>query len=108
MQPQGHVQVLTNMIDFGMDVQIAGAAARWRHNGSTSPKAHCDALLSDGGVLHMEYALAATVQHDLAARGHCIGDGAETFGGYQAIMRDSEGVYHGGSDPRKDGKAAGY
>ena len=108
MQPQGHVQILTNMIDFGMDPESAGAAARWRHNGSTSPTAQYDAVLSDGGVLHLEGALAAAVESDLAGRGHVIGDGVQSFGGYQAIMRDPDGVYHGGSDPRKDGKAAGY
>ncbi len=108
MQPQGHVQVLANIIDFGMDVQSAGAAARWRHNGSTSPTSYYDVLLNDGGVLHLECAVEAAVRDDLAGRGHCIGDEAQSFGGYQAIMRASEGVYYGGSEPRKDGKAAGY
>jgi len=94
MQPQGHVQVLLNMIDFGMNVQEAGDAARFRHTGS--------------GVA-LESAIAADVRAALEKRGHKLVAAPGTYGGYQAIMVDPRtGVLMGGSDPRKDGLAIGY
>ena len=108
MQPQGHVQVLTNIIDFGMDVQLAGDAPRWRHNGSTEPTADMDDYLTDGGVVLLERGFPDQVVKDLAKRGHHVQRAVDGFGGYQAIMRTDNGVYHGASEPRKDGQAAGY
>ena len=108
MQPQGHVQVLTNIIDFGMDVQQAGDAPRWRHNGSTEPTADMGDYLTDGGVVLLERGFPDQVVKDLAKRGHHVQRAADGFGGYQAIMRADNGVYHGASESRKDGQAAGY
>lgn len=108
MQPQGHVQVLTNIIDFGMDIQLAGDAPRWRHDGSTMPIADADEYLTDGGVVLLERGFPDQVVKELAKRGHHVQRAEDGFGGYQAIMRASNGVYHGASESRKDGQAAGY
>ena len=108
MQPQGHVQVLTNIIDFGMDLQQAGDAPRWRHDGSTEPAADVSEHLTDGGLVLLETGFPDQVVKDLAKRGHLIQRAADGFGGYQAIMRAGNGVYHGASESRKDGQAAGY
>ena len=108
MQPQGHVQVLTNIIDFGMDIQLAGDAPRWRHDGSTMPIADADEYLTDGGVVLLERGFPDQVVKELAKRGHHVQRAEDGFGGYQAIMRAGNGVYHGASESRKDGQAAGY
>jgi len=108
MQPQGHVQIITSLIDFGLNVQEAGDAARWRHSGSTQPT---DGLGETGGkgVVNVESGVPADVRAELEARGHVIQDGDGGFGGYQAILRDPEtGVYFAASEMRKDGAAQGY
>ena len=106
MQPQGHVQIVVNLIDFGMNLQEAGDAPRARHDGSSEPTGE---VMKDGGEVVLEVgALPATVKA-LEARGHKVtvtNDG--DFGGYQAIMRNAEGVYFGASESRKDGAAQGY
>jgi gamma-glutamyltranspeptidase/glutathione hydrolase len=106
MQPQGHVQIVVNLIDFGMNLQEAGDAPRARHDGSSEPTGE---KMTDGGVVVLEMgALPATVKA-LEALGHKVkitNDG--DFGGYQAIMRNGEGVYFGASESRKDGAAQGY
>ena len=106
MQPQGHVQVLCNMIDFGMDVQEAGDAARFRHFGSSEPTGQP----ADGaGAVTMESGIGEETRKALEAKGHRIVDSPGGYGGYQAIRIDAEhGVLMGGSDPRKDGAAIGY
>ena len=110
MQPQGHVQVLTNMVDFGMDLQAAGDAPRVRHEGSTEPTG--GAVMRDGGVVYLEPGFPPDAVAGLRARGHASprkAGGAWAFGGYQAILRDvGRGVYLGASESRKDGHAAGY
>jgi gamma-glutamyltranspeptidase / glutathione hydrolase len=110
MQPQGHVQVLMNMVDFGMNPQMAGDAPRARHDGSTEPTG--GAVMSDGGVVHLESGFAHDAVEGLRKRGHTIAPGrgsGRDFGGYQAILRDAHrGVYLGASESRKDGHAAGY
>jgi len=109
MQPQGHVQILTNMIDFGMNVQEAGDAVRWRHSGSTQPTDAADEYLRNGGYIIVESGLPLPVLRRLRNRGHRIEHDYGGYGGYQAIMFDAaEGVYHGASESRKDGHAAGY
>jgi gamma-glutamyltranspeptidase/glutathione hydrolase len=108
MQPQGQVQVLTNIIDFGMDVQSAGDAPRWRHDGSTEPTANVNEHLTDGGLVLLEAGFPDQVVKELAKRGHHIQRGSDAFGGYQSIMRAGNGVYHGASESRRDGQAAGY
>jgi gamma-glutamyltranspeptidase/glutathione hydrolase len=106
MQPQGHVQVLVNLIDFGMNLQEAGDAPRARHDGSSEPTGE---RMRNGGTVALEVgALPATVKA-LEALGHEVSvsnDG--DFGGYQAILRNAEGVYFGASESRKDGAAQGY
>ena len=106
MQPQGHAQIIVNMVDFGMNLQEAGDAARVNHVGSSSPTGK---PMTDGGVVHLENGFSAEVRAELERRGHRLGASNGSFGGYQAIMLDSdEGVYYGASEVRKDGQAAGY
>ena len=105
MQPQGHVQILVNMFDFGMNLQEAGDAPRVRHFGSSQPTGE---RMIDGGSAVLENAFSDDVRRELARRGHTLAPPDGGFGGYQAIMRDANGVYHGASESRKDGQAAGY
>ncbi len=106
MQPQGHVQVLVNIIDHGMNVQQAGEAARCQHVGSSTPTGH---TMTDGGQVQLEPGIPDDVLPALRAKGHRVGRGDWGFGGYQAILIDPEnGMLQGGSDPRKDGAAIGY
>jgi gamma-glutamyltranspeptidase/glutathione hydrolase len=106
MQPQGHVQVLVNMIDFDMNLQEAGDAARMRHTGSSQPT---DEVMSDGGTVYLESSIDAEVRAALVKMGHRIGTERVSYGGYQAILwNESQGVYYGASESRKDGQAAGY
>jgi len=107
MQPQGHAQMVSNIIDFGMNVQQAGDAARFHHKGSTSPT--WEGRMKDGGVLELESGISAAVVRALQKKGHKIHITSGPFGGYQAIMKDLKtGVYHGASEMRKDGQAQGY
>ncbi|MDJ0521318.1 MAG: gamma-glutamyltransferase [Planctomycetota bacterium] len=106
MQPQGHVQVLLNLIDFGMNVQEAGDAARFHHTGSSRPTG---AKMTDGGVLHLESGIGMEVRRGLARKGHRLRWAVGPYGGYQAIHYDAvRDVYVGASESRKDGQAAGY
>ncbi len=109
MQPQGQVQVLLNMIDFGMNVQAAGDAARIRHDGSATPTG--DPMTVGGGVIVCESGIPEEVIAALVERGHKLTEmpAAGGHGGYQGIMIHPEfGTLFGGTDPRKDGCAAGY
>ncbi len=106
MQAQGHAQVISNMIDFGMDVQEAGDAPRFRHLGSSEPTGE---VAKDGGSVALESGISAEAQRTLEAKGHRLIHARGGFGGYQAIRIDLErGILIGGSDPRKDGGAMGY
>ena len=106
MQPQGHVQIVTNLIDFGMNLQEAGDAPRLYHEGSSSPTGP---VMSDGGQLYLESGFDYSTVRALMGRGHRIGSARGPYGGYQAILRDPvSGVYFGASESRKDGQAAGY
>ena len=106
MQPQGHAQILINMIDFGMNLQEAGDAARIRHVGSSQPT---DQKMNNGGRLYLETSINETTREKLRKLGHNVATDTNVYGGYQAIMWDKvNGVYYGASDPRKDGQAAGY
>jgi gamma-glutamyltranspeptidase/glutathione hydrolase len=105
MQPQGHAQVLVNMIDFGMDLQAAGDAPRIRHDGSSEPTGE---RMTDGGIVRLEQGFPPEAIAELERRGHRVevrNDGG--YGGYQAIRKD-EGSWVGASESRKDGHAAGY
>ena len=106
MQPQGHVQIIVNMLDFGMNLQEAGDAARIRHGGSSQPTGE---VMTDGGTVYLERGFSEETRKALEELGHTLGDSDGGFGGYQAILRDGEeGVYYGASEVRKDGQAAGY
>ncbi|QAY78118.1 gamma-glutamyltransferase family protein [Sphingosinicella sp. BN140058] len=107
MQPQGQVQVLLNILDLGMNVQAAGDAARFLHQGSADP----DGTPADpeGGTVLLESGVPGAIADELARRGHVVVRGREAFfGGYQAVLRDENGVYWGASEFRTDGQAAGY
>jgi gamma-glutamyltranspeptidase/glutathione hydrolase len=106
MQPQGHVQVLTDIIDFGMNVQEAGDAARWRYYGGAEPTGEPSTGI---GTVEMESGFSPEVKAELEKRGYKVVPGTGNFGGYQAIMWDAKRrVYWGASEMRKDGEAAGY
>ncbi|GAB5520526.1 MAG: gamma-glutamyltransferase [Rhodothermales bacterium] len=107
MQPQGHAQIITNIIDFGMNVQEAGDAARYRHKGSSTPLGD---LMTDGGILQVESGFDPAVLDDLRRRGHTVEVVNDaTYGGYQAIMWDAiNNVYWGATEMRKDGIVIGY
>jgi gamma-glutamyltranspeptidase/glutathione hydrolase len=108
MQPQGHAQIIMNIVDFGMNLQEAGDAPRIQHDGSTEPAGQ-NVAMTDGGVLNLETGFDYEVIRALMRKGHTIEFADGPYGGYQAIMRDHEnGVYVGASESRKDGQAAGY
>lgn len=94
MQPQGHAQVLCNLVDFGMNIQQAGEAPRWRH---------------ETNGIWLETLIGPDVRNKLTAKGHKILNNVTSFGGYQGIMKNPTGPgWIAGSDPRKDGMAVGY
>ena len=117
MQPQGHVQVLSNMVDFGLNVQEAGDAARWQHEGINDPTG---STLTEGGgaanpntsgFVDLESGVPYEVARGLRLKGHDIRFDLGGYGGYQAIQvqtHDGQRVYAGASESRKDGQAAGY
>ena len=108
MQPQGHAQIVMNLIDFDMNLQEAGDAPRIQHDGSTEPAGQ-NTEMADGGILNLESEFPYSVVRALMRKGHRIQFADGPYGGYQAIMRDAEtGVYTGASESRKDGQAAGY
>jgi gamma-glutamyltranspeptidase/glutathione hydrolase len=106
MQPQGHVQVLVNLLDFGMNLQEAGDAPRFYHAGSSTPTG---LLMTSGGTLYLESGVSAEVRRALSKMGHRVADTVGPFGGYQAVAIDAKtGVLSGASESRKDGCAMGY
>lgn len=106
MQPQGHVQIICNLVDWGMNFQEAGDAARWQHEGSSD---YDNPKMTDGGYVEVESSVPWESVRGLQERGHQVRLGAGGFGGYQAIARDHQnGTYLGASESRKDGHAAGY
>jgi len=106
MQPQGHVQIIVNLIDFKMNLQEAGDAPRMYHTGSSEPTGE---QMTDGGILHLESGFRWEEIQKLLQKGHTIQWNLGGFGGYQAIMWDEKNkVYYGASESRKDGQAAGY
>lgn len=105
-QPMGHVQILMNMIDYGMNLQEAGDAPRYEHRGSSEPTGK---QATDSGELRFESGISEATRLQLAYLGHQISNKTGYFGGYQAIMWDAaRKVYFGASESRKDGQAAGY
>ena len=106
MQPQGHVQIVVNLIDFGMNLQEAGDAPRVRHDGSSEPTG---GRMTDGGWVDLETGFDYAAVRRLMAMGHRVRLSEDGYGGYQAILHDAaNGVYIGASESRKDGQAAGY
>lgn len=106
MQPQGHAQIIANIIDFGFNMQEAGDVARYRHDGSSQPTG---SIMTDGGILNVESGVSSDVLDDLISRGHNARYSHGGYGGYQMIYWDEkQGVYKGASEMRKDGHAAGY
>jgi len=106
MQPQGHVQMVVNLIDFGMNLQEAGDAPRICHEGSSEPT---DEKMTDGGIVYLETGFPYETVRNLIGKGHKIQFTNGIYGGYQAIKWDAQNkVYFGASESRKDGQAAGY
>ena len=104
MQPQGHAQIVINLIDFDMNLQEAGDAPRIRHMGSSEPTGE---VMEDGGYLTLESGFSTDIRNQLSELGHILKDEKGGYGGYQAIMLIDD-VYYGASESRKDGQASGY
>jgi gamma-glutamyltranspeptidase/glutathione hydrolase len=106
VQPQGHAQIVVNMVDFGMNLQEAGDAPRMRHRGSSQPTG---SVMENGGTLNLESGFDYQTIRELRKKGHRISGAVGIYGGYQAIGVDLVNrVYTGASESRKDGQAAGY
>ena len=111
MQPQGHVQVILNLVDFDMGLQEAGDAARWEHVGGCEPTDDLegDACENDMGVIQLESGIPPETRAELERRGHTVQCCQANGGGYQAIMRDFDtGAWIAATEMRKDGSADGY
>src|SRR4051812_2395892 len=109
MQPQGHVQVLTNQIDFGLNVQEAGDASRWQHEGDNEPTG--EKMNASGGYVEVESGIPYETVRELLKKDHDMRFDVGGYGGFQAIKvgnHDGRGGYVGARDTRKDGMAAGY
>ena len=104
MQPQGHAQIVVNIVDFQMNLQEAGDAPRIRHFGSSEPAGE---TMLNGGFLSLESGINEEIRNELLKLGHNLKDEKGGYGGYQAIMKVNE-VYYGASESRKDGHASGY
>ena len=104
MQPQGHAQIVVNIVDFQMNLQEAGDAPRIRHLGSSEPTGE---TMINGGFLSLESGIDNLVRSELMKLGHNLKDEKGGYGGYQAIMKIDD-VYYGASESRKDGHASGY
>ena len=108
MQPQGHAQIVMNLVDFGMNLQEAGDAPRIQHDGSTEPTGQAT-VMSDGGEVDLETGFPYETVRALMRKGHSVRFADGPYGGYQAIMVNPQGPgYVGASESRKDGQAAGY
>ena len=107
MQPQGHAQIVVNLVDFGMNLQETGDAPRVYHTDDSEPTG---TAMTDGGVLSLESGVPQDVRQALIRRGHKLVEAnGIVFGGYQAVCRDPKtGVFSAASESRKDGFAAGY
>jgi len=107
MQPQGHAQILMNLIDFGMNLQEAGDAPRIQHDGDVEPTGQ-NIAHDDGGEVDLETGFSYDTVRALMRKGHSVRFADGPYGGYQAIMANPQGGWIGASESRKDGQAAGY
>ncbi len=107
MQPQGHAQIVMNLIDFGMNLQEAGDAPRIQHDGDTEPTGQ-NATPAGSGEVDLESGFPYETVRALMRKGHSVRFADGPYGGYQAIMVNPNGGYIGASESRKDGQAAGY
>jgi len=106
MQPQGHAQIVINIVDFDMNLQEAGDAPRIRHQSDQQPTG---GDMTEGGELALESGFNYKQVRELMKKGHKIIYDMGSFGGYQAIMIDYiNKVYYGASESRKDGNAIGF
>jgi gamma-glutamyltranspeptidase/glutathione hydrolase len=106
-QPMGHVQIVMNVVDFGMNVQEAGDFQRINHEGSSEPTG--EPMEATGGTITLESGYSYEVIRELLQKGHKVGYSAGIYGGYQCIRWDPiRKVYFGATESRKDGQAAGY
>ena len=106
MQPQGHAQIVINLIDFEMNLREAGDAPRIRHSSDEQPTG---GKMLDGGTIYLETGFDYESIRELLKIGHKVGFDLGSFGGYQAIKINNESkVYYGASESRKDGNASGY
>lgn len=111
MQPQGHVQIILNLIDYDMGLQEAGDAARWEHVGGCEPtdRLEGDTCEDELGIIQIEGGITEATKRELEARGHTVKYVPANAGGYQAIMRDfKSGAWIAATEMRKDGAADGY
>jgi gamma-glutamyltranspeptidase/glutathione hydrolase len=105
-QPLGHVQIVMNMVDFGMNIQEAGDAPRIAHTGSSEPTGE---RMTNGGIIQLESGFPHESIRELMKMGHTIQFDLTGYGGYQGIKLNWENkVYFGASESRKDGQAAGF
>ncbi|MDD3836510.1 MAG: gamma-glutamyltransferase family protein [Phenylobacterium sp.] len=104
MQPQGQAQIISNMVDFGLDLQAAGDAPRWHHEGSSEPTGEAQKGV---GTLRLETGVPEKTRAELARIGWAFGPSDGGFGGYQAIER-WPGRWAAASEMRKDGVALAY
>ncbi|MEP6484668.1 MAG: gamma-glutamyltransferase [Rudaea sp.] len=108
MQPQGHAQIVMNLVDFGMNLQEAGDAPRIQHEGDTEPEGQLTQM-KDGGEVELESGYPYETIRALMEKGHHVTWADGPYGGYQAIEWDPKNhSYIGASEGRKDGQAAGY
>jgi gamma-glutamyltranspeptidase/glutathione hydrolase len=106
-QPMGHVQIVMDVVDFGMNIQEAGDAPRINHEGSSEPTG--EGMELTGGTITLESGYPYEVIRELLQRGHQVGFMNGVYGGYQAIRWDPvRKVYFGASESRKDGQSAGW
>lgn len=105
-QPMGHVQIVMNLVDFGMNLQEAGDAPRLNHAGGSDPTG---TSAPERGEIQLESGFEYQVIRELMQMGHKVGFTFGDYGGYQAIMYDAlRKIFLGASESRKDGQAAGY
>jgi gamma-glutamyltranspeptidase/glutathione hydrolase len=111
MQPQGQAQILINRIDYGLEIQAAGDAPRWHHEGSSQSMGEDSPGLGATGLLRLESGVPLTTRARLAEIGWRIGDPDGGFGRYECVEHRMDGatrVYAAASEMRADGCALAY